>query len=303
MFSSHQPNSQLRPLTVTVQHVDVARDTCGWVSGNPASPLTCRPGQSCGVDRVNSVVGCCWSPTRGRCHVSTTCRDKYHGKLDGSIRDSDLVWCANGKLSLAVRSVWMLYGDVAPYCKTNIFADDENLTGFSLFVCGADRITETILRYTTAPATSRDTIPVNTLTASTPTETEPMSPPRLTNAAPPPPLATSLSPSSTSPPAWGVASTVLGSLGWSNLWHEPVSPRGADNWARHHSRCSGAFDCEHMAVPQMEKEPEGYNPAAQAWRSEAATAGALGQARVTLAISHTGRHADRNAGWNADGPE
>ncbi|PNY18314.1 Uncharacterized protein TCAP_07570 [Tolypocladium capitatum] len=194
MWERAQGPSTLPPITVTGRGRTSTRDTCGWISGDPKYPLTCHAGQKCGIDPVNSIVGCCWSAKGNPCRISTRCLDKSPvSDLQEAAENLDL----------------LCYGDVTPYCKTNVFAGDPKLNGFSLFICNTDRVTETILRYTTITTGSERTwpsrpsslLPANTLPASTS---------KARSSPPPPPLSPPPS-SSTSP--LSVAGTVLGSIG------------------------------------------------------------------------------------------
>ncbi|PHH81174.1 hypothetical protein CDD80_6 [Ophiocordyceps camponoti-rufipedis] len=145
-----------------------SRDTCGWISGRPESALTCHPGQRCAVDSARSLVGCCWTPSDGACRLSTRCLEdepRSDGRDGGDVaRTLDLV-CR---------------GEAAPYCKTDVFAADSILDGFSLLICGADRRTETAFRFTVDSSTASSPSSTNqtatsssSLTASTPTSVGP----------------------------------------------------------------------------------------------------------------------------------
>ncbi|PHH79071.1 hypothetical protein CDD82_2623 [Ophiocordyceps australis] len=49
--------------------------------------------------------------------------------------------------SAAMQRELVCYGDRAPYCKTNVFAADGDLSGYSLFICDTDRVRETVWRH------------------------------------------------------------------------------------------------------------------------------------------------------------
>ncbi|POR33976.1 Uncharacterized protein TPAR_05828, partial [Tolypocladium paradoxum] len=163
------------------------RDTCGWISGDPKYPLTCHAGQRCGIDPVNSIVGCCWSAKGNPCRISTRCLDKSpYPDLQEAAESLDMI----------------CYGDVSPYCKTDVFAGDPKLSDYSLFICDTDRVTETVLRYTTITTGSERTRPGRP-SSLVPTNTRPASTSQVISPMPPP---------SSSPPSLSIAGTVLGSI-------------------------------------------------------------------------------------------
>ncbi|PFH57257.1 hypothetical protein XA68_15314 [Ophiocordyceps unilateralis] len=213
-----------------------SRDTCGWISGRPGkgpSPwlrgsraneppwmanswperaLTCHPGQRCAVDSVLSLVGCCWTPANGACRLSTRCLE---GGPRSDARDGG---DAARTLDLVCQE------QAAPYCKTDVFASDSKLDGFSLLICGTDRRTETAFRFTVvtstapsssirtetsaAPPTSSSLIPSLTASISTSLVSSLGS---NSASSPPPPAQYPASPFSASPLA--IAGAILGSVG------------------------------------------------------------------------------------------
>ncbi|KND93915.1 hypothetical protein TOPH_01845 [Tolypocladium ophioglossoides CBS 100239] len=167
MWRKAQKPSTLPPITVAGGGSTSTRDTCGWISGDPS---------------------CCWSAKGNPCHISTRCLDKSpYSDLQEAAENLDLI----------------CYGDVTPYCKTDVFAGDAKLNGFSLFICDTDRVTETVLRYTTITTGGERTRPSRP-SSSAPTNTRPASTSQVSSPTPPP---------SFSPPALSVAGTVLGSIG------------------------------------------------------------------------------------------
>ncbi|KAF4585448.1 hypothetical protein GQ602_004753 [Ophiocordyceps camponoti-floridani] len=193
-----------------------SRDTCGWISGRPESALTCHPGQRCAVDSARSLVGCCWTPLDGACRLSTRCLE---GGPRSDARDGG---DAARTLDLVCR------GEAAPYCKTDVFASDSIIDGFSLLICGTDRRTETAFRFTVDSSTAsspssriQTATSLSSLTASTPIP-NPVGPSHLSTSlgsafvtpapstAPYPPLPSS-SASAASP--WAVTGAILGSVG------------------------------------------------------------------------------------------
>ncbi|KAK5993168.1 hypothetical protein PT974_06596 [Cladobotryum mycophilum] len=140
---------QLRHPSLTTTAPDTL-DTCGFISGNPDYPLTCHPGQKCAKDPVHSLVACCWTPVSGTCVVSTRCLDQSQSQLENVFDGLDMV-CLDGR---------------APYCKTDVLSGDPELSGYSLFICDTDKVTDTILRYTTT--SSIEPTPILSTTISTP---------------------------------------------------------------------------------------------------------------------------------------
>ncbi|PHH64894.1 hypothetical protein CDD81_3751 [Ophiocordyceps australis] len=120
-------------ITVAAKTTASLGDLCGWVSGSPGSALTCNPGQRCGIDTENRLVGCCWTGENGdECTMSTRC---VEGGTYVNLH------------SAAMKRELVCYGDRAPYCKTNVFAADGDLSGYSLFICDTDRARETVWRH------------------------------------------------------------------------------------------------------------------------------------------------------------
>ncbi|KAK4086845.1 hypothetical protein PCL_05152 [Purpureocillium lilacinum] len=112
-------------------------------------------------------------------------------------------------------------------------ADDPSLGGYSLFICAADRVTQTVLRYTTPdahPTTSSSSSSSVTATSTTmgssshnpppsSVSTMPTTPSSTRHAVMSPqsssqyPTTTPAAPQQPSTPAWGIAGTVLGGVG------------------------------------------------------------------------------------------
>ncbi|KAG6003483.1 hypothetical protein E4U54_000677 [Claviceps lovelessii] len=70
-------------------------------------------------------------------------------------------------------SVMVCAASTAPYCKTNVFAGDANLNGFSLFLCASNTRTETIYRFTTTSSMSENLATLGSTSVFTASSTAP----------------------------------------------------------------------------------------------------------------------------------
>ncbi|KAJ6438692.1 chromate transport protein ChrA [Purpureocillium lavendulum] len=172
----------------------------------------------------------------------------------------------------------MAYGDVSPYCKTDVFADDASLEGYSLFICADDRITETVLRYITTVATTSSVLSTTTHSqrvspSAAPSKTQPAS--TLSSSIAKTPDAPI--PSTAPPPAWGIAGTVLGGTGALTLlivcylmyrkWRKRFKINIQRRHAAEPSRQEEARPIYSQAEPHTAREPG-------ALREQSTTAGA-----------------------------
>ncbi|KAG5987999.1 hypothetical protein E4U43_004861, partial [Claviceps pusilla] len=71
-------------------------------------------------------------------------------------------------------SVMVCAASTAPYCKTNVFAGDANLNGFSLFLCASNTRTETIYRFTTTSSMSENLATLGSASVFTASSTAPL---------------------------------------------------------------------------------------------------------------------------------
>ncbi|RDA84659.1 hypothetical protein CP532_3525 [Ophiocordyceps camponoti-leonardi (nom. inval.)] len=108
-----------------------SRDTCGWNTPLPAT----------------QVRGVLWT----RSTVSSAAAGLLSEELVVFRPDA---WKAKHETMVMAQESWTWSGEAAPYCKTDVFASDSMLNGYSLFVCGTDRRTDTVFRFTSSTASS-----------------------------------------------------------------------------------------------------------------------------------------------------